>query len=158
MILKGRLGNLFIPVVLLLFVSGFLFLGKYHWDYPTNVILFPLVVGTLVIFCAVWLFIRASVIPVETLSSEGESIGVTEDPRCSLIKRLAWVASVYPLSYLLGLIAGLMLFTFAYTSYHRLPWAQRFTATAIVFALVYIGFYKLLGVSSLPIAPLWMRN
>lgn len=155
---KGRIANLVIPAVLLLFVSTFLILGKYHWDYPVSVILFPLVVGTLVIVSAVWLMIRSAVTPVETLAAEGESIGESEDPRTSLLKRLLWVASVYPLSYLLGLIAGLMLFTFGYTSYHRLPWSQRLMATAIVFALVYIGFYKLLGVSGLPIAPLWMRN
>ena len=71
---------------------------------------------------------------------------------------MIWVGSVYPLGYLLGLVPGLMIFTLGYTSYHRLPWSQRLIATAIVFALVYIGFYKLLGVSSLPIAPLWMRN
>ena len=155
---KGRIANLAIPAALLVFVSTFLILGKYHWDYPVSVILFPLVVGTLVIICAVWLLIRSAVTPVEILEAEGESIGESEDPRTSLLKRLLWVASVYPLSYLLGLIAGLMLFTFGYTSYHRLPWPQRLTATAIVVALVYIGFYKLLGVSSLPIAPLWMRN
>lgn len=158
MIFKGRIGNLAIAAVLLVFVSTFLLLGKYYWDYPVSVILFPLVVGTLVIICAVWLVIRSTVIPVETLVAEGESIGASDDPRTSLFKRLLWVASVYPLSYLLGLIAGLMLFTIGYTSYHRLPWSQRLTATAIVFALVYIGFYKLLGVSSLPIAPLWMRS
>ncbi len=156
--LKGRIGNLVIPAVLLLFISTFLLLGKYHWDYAVSVILFPLVVGTLVIICAIWLMFRAAVAPVDTLSEEGESIGASDDPRTSLPKRLLWVASVYPLSYLLGLVAGLMLFTLSYTSYHRLPWAQRLTATVIVFALVYIGFYKLLGVSSLPIAPLWMRN
>jgi hypothetical protein len=158
MIFKGRIANLAIPAVLLLFVSAFLLLGKYLWDYPVSVILFPLVVGTLVILCAVWLIIRSAVTPLETLAAEGESIGESEDPRTGLFKRLLWIASVYPLSYLLGLIAGLMLFTFGYTSYHRLPWSQRLIATAIVFALVYIGFYKLLGVSSLPIAPLWMRN
>jgi len=155
---KGRIANLAIPAVLLLFVSTFLILGKYHWDYPVSVILFPLVVGTLVIICAVWLLIRSAVTPVEILAAEGESIGESEDPRTGLLKRLLWIASVYPLTYLLGLIAGLMLFTFGYTSYHRLPWSQRLIATAIVFALVYIGFYKLLGVSSLPIAPIWMRN
>ncbi len=158
MILKGRLGTLLIPGILLLFITVFLLLGKYHWDYATNVILFPLVVGTLAIISAVWLIIRAIVVPVDVLAGEGESIGETEDPRCSLMKRLVWVASVYPLSYLLGLIPGLVLFTVAYTSYHRLPWSQRLIAAAVVFALVYIGFYKLLGVSSLPIAPLWMRN
>ncbi len=155
---KGRIANLAIPAVLLVFVSTFLILGKYHWDYPVSVILFPLVVGTLVILCAVWLMIRSAVTPLETLSAEGESIGESHDPRTSLLKRILWVGSVYPLSYVLGLIAGLMLFTIVYTSYHRLPWSQRLMATSIVFALIYIGFYKLLGVSGLPIAPLWMRN
>lgn len=158
MILKGRLGNVLVPGVLLLFIAGFLLLGQYHWDYATSVILFPLVVGMLAIISAIWLMVRALVVPVDVLSGEGESIGEADDPRCSLMKRLAWVASVYPLGYLLGLVPGLVLFTLGYTSYHRLPWSQRLIAAAVVFALVYIGFYKLLGVSSLPIAPLWMRN
>ncbi len=158
MILKGRLANLLMPGVLLLFIAGFLLLGKYHWNYPNSVILFPAVVGTLAMISAVWLFIRALIVPIAVLSGEGSSIGESEDPRCSLLKRMIWVGSVYPLGYLLGLVPGLMIFTLGYTSYHRLPWSQRLIATAIVFALVYIGFYKLLGVSSLPIAPLWMRN
>lgn len=158
MALNGRAGNLLIPGILLLFVTGFLLLGKYHWGYATSVIMFPFVVGSMAILSAIWLMVRALIVPVDVLASEGESIGKSDDPRCSLLKRLAWVASVYPLSYLFGLILGLVMFTLGYTSYHRLPWAQRLIAAAVVFALIYIGFYKLLGVSSLPIAPLWMRN
>lgn len=158
MILKGRLGNLLIPIILLLFVAGFLLLGEYYWDYPANVIMFPLVVGTLTIISAIWLIVRALIVPVEVLAGEGESVGESDDPRAGLLKRLLWIAGVYPLCYLLGLIPGLMLFSLGYTSYHRLPWSQRLMTAAIVFALVYIGFYKLLGVSSLPIAPLWMRH
>ena len=158
MILKGRTGNLLIPVILFLFVAGFLLLGKYHWDYATSVILFPLVVGSLAMISAIWLIVRALVVPVEGLASEGEKIEEGDDPRCILWKRVAWIASVYPLSYFLGLIPGLVLFTLGYTSYHRLPWSQRLIAATVVFAFVYIGFYKVLGVSSLPIAPLWMRN
>lgn len=158
MTLKGRLGDLLIPVILVVFIAGFLLLGKYYWGYPANVIMFPLVVGILTIVSAVWLFIRSLVTPVEVLAGEGESVGDSDDLRCSLPKRLLWMVGVYPLCYLLGLIPGLMLFSLGYTSYHRLPWSQRLMTTAIVFVLVYIGFYKLLGVTGLPIAPLWMRH
>jgi hypothetical protein len=157
MVIRGRTGNLLIPCLLLSFVGGFLLLGKYYWGYAPNVLMFPLVTGILVIASSVWLLVRAATIPVESLIDEGESIGESEDPRCSLGKRLAWIASVYPLGYFLGLILGLVLFALAYTSYHRLPWWQRLVTAAIVFSFVYIGFYKLLGVSSLPVAPLWMR-
>lgn len=156
--LQGRLGNLIIPTVLLLFVAVFLLLGEFYWDYPASVILFPVVVGSLAMGSAVWLIIRSLVAPVHVLEEEGESIGQNEDPRSSMLRRLLWIASVYPLCYLLGLIAGLGLFSLGYTSYHRLPWSQRVTTVGIVLALIYIGFYKLLGVSGLPIAPLWMRQ
>lgn len=156
--LKGRAGNLLIPVGLLLFVAGFLLFGEFYWGYAANVIMFPLVVGTLAIISAIWLIIRSLVVPVDVLAAEGESIGESDDPRGSLPRRLVWIASIYPLCYFLGLITGLVLFSLGYTSYHRLPWSQRLITVAIVFALIYIGFYKLLGVSSLPIAPLWMRN
>lgn len=156
--LQGRLGNLLIPTALLLFVAVFLLLGKFYWDYPSSVIMFPVVVGTLAMGSALWLIIRSLIVPVNILAEEGESVSENEDPRCSLPKRLLWIASVYPLCYLLGLIAGLVLFSLAYTSYHRLPMIQRVITAVIIFALIYIGFYKLLGVSSLPIAPLWMRH
>jgi hypothetical protein len=156
--LTGRLGNFLVPAALLLFVTGLLVLGLYHWDYPSNVIMFPLVIGTLIVFCTIWLFIRALTAPVDVLSAEGEPMGKSEDPRCGLMQRLMWVAGVYPLVYVLGFMPGMMLYTLAYTSYHRLPWPQRLIAAAIVFVLVYICFYKLMGVTSLPITPLWMRN
>lgn len=158
MILKGRVGNLLIPVVLLLFIAGFLLLGKYYWDYPASVIMFPTVVGGLTIAAAVWLIVRSLVVPVGVLAEEGESIGESDDPRSSLLKRVLWMVTIYPVCYLLGLIPGLVLFSLGYTSYHRLPWAQRLITAVIIFALIYIGFYKLLGVTSLPIAPLWMRH
>lgn len=156
--MKGRLGNLLIPFVLLLFVASFLLLGKYYWDYPANVILFPVVVGTIAIGSAIWLIVRSLLVPLHVLTEEGESVGQSDDPRSTRMKRLLWIASVYPLCYLLGMIAGLVLFSLAYTSYHRLPWVQRVITVVIIFSLIYIGFYKLLGVSSLPIAPVWMRH
>ena len=155
--LKGRTGELLIPLLLLLFSITLLLLGEFYWEYRPSVIMFPWMAGGLVIISSVWLLIRALAVPVETLSREGESLGVSEDPRASLIKRLGWMAAVYPLCYVLGMIAGLLVFTLAYTSYHRLPWWQRLIAATVVFCIVYIGFYTLLGVS-LPINPLWMRE
>ena len=155
--LKGRLGNLVLPSILLLSTATLLLLGEFYWDYRPGVIMFPWMAGGLLIISAVWLVIRALTVPVETLSREGESLGESDDPRASLARRLAWMASVYPLCYLLGLVAGLLLFALAYTSYHRLPWWQRLLSAAVVFIIVYVGFYTLLGVS-LPIEPLWMRE
>ena len=155
--MKGRVGNLLVAAILVLFTATMLLLGAYYWDYQPNVIMFPRMAGVIVIISAIWLSVRACVAPVEVLTKEGESIGESNDDRSSLPKRLAWMASVYPLGYIFGLILGLLLFTIAYTSYHRLPWWQRLLAAAVVFVVVYIGFYKLLGVS-LPISPFWMRN
>lgn len=155
--LNGRLGDLITATVLLLFTASFLLLGVYHWAYVSSVIMFPWMAGTLVIVCAVWLLIRSSVVSIDVLKAEQESIGDSNDPRSSLGKRLAWMASVYPLCYVSGMIAGLLIFTLAYTSYHRLPWWQRVVACAVVFLFIYVGFYKLLGVA-LPVSPMWMRD
>jgi hypothetical protein len=155
--MKGRVGNLIIAAALLLFTASFLLLGEYHWGYESSVIMFPWMAGTLVIICAVWLLVRSYLVSVTVLTGEQESIGESDDPRSSLGKRLAWMASVYPLSYVFGIIAGLLIFTVAYTSYHRLPWWQRVVATVVVFVFIYIGFYKMLGVA-LPVTPLWMRD
>ena len=106
---------------------------------------------------AIWLMIRGLVVPLDKLTQEGESVGQSDDHRSSLVKRLLWMASVYPVCYTLGMISGLMLFSLAYTSYHRLPWWQRLLSALIVFAIVYIGFYKLLGVA-LPMNPIWIRD
>ena len=155
--MKGRIGNLLVAGTLVVFTLSLLLLGEYYWDYRDNVIMFPWMAGSLVLAGAIWILVRALLVPVDVLAKEGESIGESNDDRSSLLKRLAWMASAYPLSYILGLILGLLLFTLAYTSYHRLPWWQRMLAAAVVFTVVYIGFYKLLSVS-LPISPFWMRD
>jgi hypothetical protein len=155
--MKGRIGNLVIAAVLLTFTLTLLLLAQFYWDYESNVIMFPWMAGTLIIGGAVWLLIRSWLTPVDVLAGEGESLGESDDPRAGLIKRLFWMASVYPLSYVFGMIIGLLVFTISYTSYHRLPWWQRVFAAVIVFVVVYVGFYKLLGVA-LPISPFWMRD
>ena len=155
--MKERVGNLLVAGILVVFTASLLLLGEFYWNYQDSVIMFPRMAGMLVIISAIWLCVRAWVAPVEVLIKEGESIGESTDDRSSLPKRLIWMASVYPLGYLFGLLLGLLLLTIAYTSYHRLPWWQRLLAAAVVFAVVYVGFYKLLGVS-LPIEPIWMRN
>jgi len=155
--MKGRIGNLVIAGMFLLFTLTLILLGIYKWEYEASVIMFPMLAGGLLIASAVWLLIRAWLLPVEVLDKEGESVGESDDPRSSLLKRLFWMMSVYPLVFLLGFIPGLMILTMAYTSYHRLPWWQRMLAVTVVFIVVYIGFYKLLGVA-LPISPVWMRD
>ncbi|MGK0297509.1 MAG: hypothetical protein ACI9XC_001119 [Gammaproteobacteria bacterium] len=155
--MKGRIGNIITAVILLLFPLVLLLLAEFRWDYRPNVIMFPWMAGSLIMLSALWLLIRSFVAPLENLAEEGEIIAESDDPRSSLLKRMLWMVSVYPLCYSLGLIIGLMLFTLAYTSYHRLPWWQRLMSASIVFVIVYIGFYKLLGVS-LPISPVWMRG
>jgi hypothetical protein len=152
-----RIGNLVITAILILFPLVLLLLAQFSWDYRTNVIMFPWVAGGLLIFTSLCLMVRAAITSVDVLAKEGESIGESDNPKSSLAKRLLWMASVYPLCYILGMITGLLLFTLAYTSYHRLPWWQRLFSASIVFVIVYIGFYILLGVS-LPIEPYWMRS
>jgi len=154
--MKGRLGNIVIAIIFFMFPLVLLLMGQFAWEYRTNVILFPWMAGALLMLSTLWLLARAFIAPVDILEKEGESIGFNDDPRSSLTKRLLWMASVYPVCYILGLLMGLMLFTLAYTSYHRLPWWQRMLSVSIVFIIVYIGFYTLLGVS-LPIEPLWTR-
>jgi len=155
--MKGRIGNILTAVILFLFPLVLLLLAEFHWDYRPNVILFPWMAGSLIMLSALWLLIRSFIAPVENLVQEGEIIADGDDPRSSVLKRMLWMASVYPLCYSLGLIIGLILFTLAYTSYHRLPWWQRLLSALIVFVVVYIGFYTLLGVA-LPISPVWMRG
>ena len=154
--MKGRTGNILIAVIFFLFPLALLLMGQFIWEYRTNVILFPWMVGALIMASSLWLLLRAILVPVDVLKQEGESIGQSDDPRASLLKRLLWMASVYPVCYVLGILSGLLVFTLAYTSYHRLPWWQRILAMVIVFAIVYVGFYTLLGVS-LPIEPVWSR-
>ncbi len=154
--MKGRLGNIVIAIIFFIFPLVLLLMGQFVWEYRPNVILFPWMAGVLLMLSTLWLLVRAFISPVEALEKEGESIGFSDDPRSSLVKRLLWMASVYPVCYILGLLMGLMLFTLAYTSYHRLPWWQRMLSVLVVFIIVYIGFYTLLGVS-LPIEPLWTR-
>ena len=154
--MKGRIGNIVIAVIFVVFPLTLLLLGQFVWEYRTNVILFPWLAGILLMLSSLWLAVRGFVVPIEVLEKEGESIGHSDDPRASLVKRLLWMAVVYPVCYVLGILSGLMLFALAYTSYHRLPWWQRILAIVIVFTIVYVGFYVLLGVP-LPIAPVWSR-
>jgi hypothetical protein len=155
--MQGRIGNLITAALLLLFPLVLLLLAEFRWEYRANVIMFPWMAGAFLMLSSIWLLVRGMITPVSELAREGESIGKSDDPRSSLIKRLLWMASVYPLCYTLGMIAGLILFTLAYTSYHRLPWWQRLLSAAIVFIIVYVGFYTLLGVA-LPVNPIWMRG
>jgi len=154
--MKGRIGNIVIAGTLLLFTLAFLLLGRFYWHYRPTVIMFPELAGTLTIITAAWLLIRSCLVPVTVLAEEGEPISPGDNPRAGLGRRLAWLAGVFPLVYVFGILIGLLLFGLAYTTYHRLSWIQRLIVLAVIFGFVYVGFYLLLGVP-LPIRPLWMR-
>lgn len=154
--MTSRQGNLLIAWLLLLFTSTMLILGAVYWKYTTKVIVFPAVVGTLVLLCAGWLIFRCSTASEGELEKECQPFE-QGDHRCSLSKRVLWLGSVFPLGYLFGFVIGLIALTLAYTSYHGLPWWQRVLTSATVFSFVYIGFYKVLGVP-LPIDPVWLRE
>lgn len=155
--MKGRIGNVLIAGSLLLFTLSFLLLGRFYWHYRPTVIMFPDLAGILTIGTAAWLLIRSLVIPVAVLAEEGEPISAGDNPRAGLGRRLAWLAAVFPVVYVLGVLIGLLLVGLAYTTYHRLSWVQRLIVLAVIFAFIYVGFYLLLGVP-LPIRPLWMRS
>ncbi|MDL0433270.1 tripartite tricarboxylate transporter TctB family protein [Marinobacter sp. TBZ242] len=151
-----RLGNFFSAAVLLLFTSTMLLLAILNWEYSAKVLQFPLMSGSLLILCAVWLAIRSFTATEQELIDESEVFS-EGNRRCSLFRRVLWLGVIFPLGYVFGFIAGLLAFSFAYTGYHGLPWWQRLLTGFVIFAVVYIGFYKLLGVP-LPIEPMWMRD
>ncbi len=151
-----RQGNFFSAAILFLFSSTILLMATFYWGYSTKVLQFPVMAGSLLAICAIWLAIRSFTAPEKELDDESELFS-EGNRRCSLLKRALWLCTIFPLSYVLGFIAGLLAFSFAYTSYHGLPWWQRILTGFLIFAVVYIGFYKLLGVP-LPIEPMWMRD
>ncbi|MBL3558958.1 tripartite tricarboxylate transporter TctB family protein [Marinobacter sp. JB05H06] len=133
-----------------------LLLAIFNWEYSAKVLQFPLMSGSLLVLCAVWLAIRSFTATEQELIDESEVFS-EGNRRCSLLKRALWLSVIFPLGYVFGFIAGLLAFSFAYTGYHGLPWWQRLLTGFVIFAVVYIGFYKLLGVP-LPIEPMWMRD
>ncbi|WP_202336740.1 tripartite tricarboxylate transporter TctB family protein [Marinobacter sp. JB05H06] len=141
---------------MLLFTSTMLLLAIFNWEYSAKVLQFPLMSGSLLVLCAVWLAIRSFTATEQELIDESEVFS-EGNRRCSLLKRALWLSVIFPLGYVFGFIAGLLAFSFAYTGYHGLPWWQRLLTGFVIFAVVYIGFYKLLGVP-LPIEPMWMRD
>ncbi len=154
--MTSRQGNVLSAGLLLLFTSTMLILGAVHWEYPSKVIIFPALVGILALLCAGWLLVRCRIASDGELENECQPFA-QGNHRCSLAKRVLWLITVFPLGYFFGFVIGLIGFTLAYTSYHGLPWWQRLLTSATVFAFVYIGFYKLLGVP-LPIDPVWLRG
>lgn len=154
--MTSRQGNIFTAGLLLFFVSTMLILGFVHWGYTTKVMGFPALVGTLAMLCAGWLVVRSWTVNFDELEKECQPFA-QGNHRCSLARRTLWLSSIFPLGYFFGFVIGLIAFTLCYTSYHGLPWWQRLVTSAVVFAFVYVGFYKLLGVP-LPIDPVWLRG
>lgn len=151
-----RLGNLLSAAVLVIFSLTMLSLAIFRWAYSSNVLQFPLMAGSLLILCSIWLGIRSFTAPELELVKESE-VFTEGNRRCSMLKRTLWLSVIFPLGYVFGYVFGLIAFSLAYTSYHGLPWWQRLITGFIIFAVVYIGFYELLGVP-LPVEPMWMRT
>jgi tripartite tricarboxylate transporter TctB family protein len=151
-----RQGNFFSAAFLFLFASTMLLLAIFQWEYSTKVLQFPVLSGSLLVLCAIWLAIRSFTATEKELDDESELFS-EGNRRCSLLKRALWLSALFPLGYVFGFVVGLLSFSFAYTSYHGLPWWQRILTGFLIFAVVYIGFNELLGVP-LPIEPMWMRE
>jgi hypothetical protein len=132
-----------------------LLLGMFWWGYSSTVIFFPLLVGSFLILCSLWLFFRSLMAPEKELTDESEDFA-EGDARSSMIKRIIWLSLIFPISYVFGYVIGLVAFGLAYTVYQGLPWWQSLITSAVILGVVYFGFYLLLGVP-LPINPLWMR-
>lgn len=150
-----RLGNLFSAIVLGLFAATMLALALFRWNYSSTVIFFPLLAGSFLILCALWLIFRSITASELDLVKESESFA-EGDARSSMLKRVLWLGLIFPISYVFGYVIGLMAFSLAYTIYQRLPWWQILITSLIILGVVYVGFYTMLGVP-LPIKPIWLR-
>lgn len=137
---------------LMVFVLGFIGLGQFHYEYAWPVIRFPMMVGMVTCLLCLGSLLRGiAVVSNEPdadseLPSESATVGQT-------VSAMIWVAAVMPTIFLLGYVIGLPLYIFVYSKTHDLGWVASGLLSILTFAVVYLGFVKLLSVP-LPILPI----
>lgn len=153
--------SLAFTALIMAFILFFLGLGLFYYEYRWQIMRFPLAIGLAVIlFCAAsmageWRALRAPAARREDPPSEEELPGARVDFRRDLPGML-WTLAILPAIFLFGYVAGLPLYVFLYLKTHGRGWIESGVYLLATLAVVYLGFYKLLGVP-LPFMPLEFR-
>lgn len=149
-----RTNELFVPVVLALFMGTFLGLGLFSFQYSLTVMRFPLIVG--LVTCALCGLRIAQVVSAGRQGGPGP-----DDERREVsppaVKPVAfgalWLLGVIPILYLLGYLAGLPLYVFLYLKLHGEGWLMAGGLALLCLAVAYGVFMNALGVP-LPVHPI----
>ena len=148
-------------VAIMVFVLIFLGLGLFHYEYRWSIMRFPLTIGlAVVLFCAVSL-------AVEARAAFGHADGGEAPPRDEEAPHggvdfrrdragMIWSLAILPAIFICGYVIGLPLYVLVYLKTHGQGWVQSGVYFLATLAVVYLGFYKLLGVP-LPLMPLGLR-
>ena len=140
-------------IAILAFIAVFLALGAWHYDYAWTVMRFPVLTGLTTCVICVGHIILADI-------RSRNALRITAGPRADAtaglrraLPAMAWVAAVIPVLLILGYVAGLPLYIFAYLKTHGQGWMVSAALAAATLAVVYGGFIRLLGISrpALPI-------
>lgn len=147
--------------LIMAFVLFFLGLGLFYYEYKWSIMRFPLAIGF-----AVLLFGATSLaVEMRGLIAQGNRRAAPPGEEDALLGRanfrrdlsgMAWAVGILPTIVVCGYIVGLPLYVFVYFKAHGRGWMETVVYSAATLAVVYLGFYKLLGVP-LPITPFDLR-
>lgn len=146
------------PLLIVLLVVGLLCIGKFGYQYEMPVLVFPLFLGLFVIVMGILSFIadrraKESDAPAQTLGESGDEMLLLEP---STWVQFGALLGLLVLCWLLGFIAGIVIFVFVYL--WRAGWKPWVAAAYgcgsgfVIWLLFYFLFF-----TPLPFWPVFMR-
>jgi Tripartite tricarboxylate transporter TctB family len=147
--------------LIMAFVLLFVGLGLFYYHYKWSIMRFPLAIGlAVVLFGAVSLAVEVRAVIAQRRQGAVKPSEAEVLPGRANFRRdftgMAWALASLPTIIVCGYIAGLPLYTFIYFKAHGRGWGETIAYSLATFAVVYLGFYKLLGVP-LPVTPFDLR-
>lgn len=144
----GKADRTFSALVMV-FVLGFLGLGYFHYAYEWTILRFPFVVGLFTCLLCVADVLKGlhggKAVPVSN-GSAGDDAGEGPLTLRQAWPAMCWVAAIVPFVFVLGYVIGLPLYVLLYLRAHGQGWGLSAVLSLSTFAVVYLGFVKLLGV------------
>jgi len=108
--------------------------------YSRDAKLFPLMIAIPIAALAVAQIASEVWTKTEPKEMAQEKKVVTRDVLRNYLVAPAWIAALLLITYLVGLLAGFLLFTFLYLRLHRQSWLLSIIVTLVMAAVIYGGF------------------
>lgn len=125
----------------MMFILGFLGIGALHYTYEWSVLRFPFVVGIVTCLLCLGNLAKGARRPAAASGAGDRPLPVGRT-----LPAVLWVMAVVPFVFVLGYVIGLPLYVLVYLRTHEQGWVLSTALSLCTFAVIYLGFVKLLGV------------